>query len=105
MKCGYNLGINRVFLLNFLGLHIVNSLCTIAVISRIPQHVLNCIIILIVLPLNLLNMVTRLAAGFLQQILQNQKAVIDAKINLPYFVAIVTVLINLTIELSLSLSD
>ena len=101
MKCGYNLGINRVFLLNFLGLHIVNSLCTIAVISRIPQHVLNCIIILIVLPLNLLNMVTRLA-----RILQNQKAVIvDAKINLPYFVAIVTILINLTIELSLSLSD
>lgn len=91
-----------MFLLNFLGLHIVNSLCTIAVISRIPQHVLNCII----LPLNLLNMVIRLAAGFLQQILQNQKAVIvDAKINLPYFVAIVTVLINLTIELSLSLSD
>ena len=73
--CGYNLGINRVLLLNFLGLHIVNSLCTIAVISRIPQHVLNCIIILIVLPLNLLNMVTRLAAGFfflLQQILQNR---------------------------------
>ena len=95
-----------MFLLNFLGLHIVNSLCIIAVISRIPQHVLNCIIILIVLPLNLLNMVMRLAAGFLQQILQDQKAVIvDAKINLPYFVAIVTVLINLTIELSLSLSD
>ena len=64
---------------NFLGLHIVNILCTIAVISRIPQHILNYNIDSFAIKFTQHGYETcsRLIffIFFLQQILQSQKAV------------------------------